>query len=122
LDNTLADYQVADRRPWFADAKKCGGIPRMHSIAIGVISAIMNDRCRTSDEKVSETLGTLSNMNETFNDKSIPDGSLDAKKAPALTEARKENTHLDCTIDLSKVESLIEPRMQEEIMRNEANV
>ena len=118
----MKEYQIADRKPWFVNSKKHGGIRHMHALAIGVTSAIMNDRGRTSDEKVSETLGTLSNMNGTFNDKSIPDGSLDAKKAPALTEARKENTHLDCTIDLSKVESLIEPRMQEEIMRNEANV
>jgi len=63
----------------------------MHALAIGVISAIMNDRCRTSDEKVSETLGTLSDMNETFNDKSIPDGSLDAKKAPAANRGSKGN-------------------------------
>ena len=57
--------------------------------------------------------------------KKLTQGSLrrkenqdNAKKPLLQTEAVEENTHLDCTIDMSKVESLI--WTPEQILRNEA--
>lgn len=41
---------------------------------------------------------------------------ISKEKAPAPTEAVKENSHFDCTIDLSKVEDLLDPRYLERIL------
>jgi len=45
---------------------------------------------------------------------------LGMKKPSAPTESHQENSHLDCTIDVSKVESLMDPAYLREVLRNEA--
>ena len=118
MDITITEYQVADRRPWFASSKRRGGISYMHSLAIGYISAIVDDINRTPDEKVLEVLGTLSDMNRVFSDESIPDGYLDIQRAPALTEAKEEIGHPDCIINVTKDESFLKPWYVERILRD----
>ena len=107
MDDTLNEYKVADRKPWFAESKRRGGLSLMHPLAIGVISAVINDCHRTSYEKVLEIKGVLADMGEVWKDESIPDGYLDVKKPLLQTEAEKEISQVDCTIDIAKAESLI---------------
>src|SRR5665648_1225118 len=47
MDNSLGDYKVTDRRPLFVEAKERRGITYIHAFAVGVITAIINDRYYT---------------------------------------------------------------------------
>lgn len=90
MNDALTEYKVADRKPWFADSKIHGGLPHKHSLAIGVISAIIDDCYRTPEEKVLEILGTLSDRNQVWSDRFIPDGYVDTKKASRQWRPQKK--------------------------------
>ena len=117
MDNIITEYQPTDRKPWFAEQKKSGGLCHMNAFAIGVITSIVRDCSRTPDEKVLEIIGTLSDMNEVWDDESIPDGYLDTKKAPIAVEAPKETIQPQCIVNVTKVQSLLEPWYLEQILR-----
>ena len=73
---------------WFVNAI------RVHNaLANERIEEIMGDLSTTAKQKVMEI--------------SIELYELNAKKALLLTEPPKENSHLDCTINLEKAESLL---------------
>ena len=74
MDNNSGEYKVTDRGPWFVEAKERGGITYMHSFAVGVITAIIDDHYSNPDEMVREIHGTLSDLENVWSDGSISDG------------------------------------------------
>ena len=68
MDKSLEEYKVTDRVPWFVEAKERRGITYMHAFAVGVITAIINDRYYTAEEIALEIRGTLSDLEKVLND------------------------------------------------------
>lgn len=89
MDKKSGDYKVADRVQWFVEVKEEGGITYMHSFAVGVITAIIDDRYRTSDERVREIRETLSDLEKVWNDGSISDGYRHEKALRANGEPQE---------------------------------
>ena len=85
---------------------KSQGKLSLHSYAIGVITSIV-ECSYNADEKVSDISLAIEGMDEAWDDKSLPWDYEDVKKALPQTEPTKEINHLDCTIDLAKVESFV---------------
>jgi len=83
------------RKNRFIDLKN---VAEMNSMAIGIIGVIVGEIHSTAEEKVVEIARNLKDMNQ----------ALDAKKASASTEAQGEILHPKCSIDLSKIESLVD--------------
>ncbi|MFZ3132850.1 MAG: hypothetical protein WA125_17530 [Desulfosporosinus sp.] len=96
---------TTDRRSWFADLNSKA---EMNTLAIGIIEEIMGDKSTTVPQKVIEIAYTLRDLNRAW----------DIKKTPAPTGANEENDHLDCSINVSKVESLVDRVWAEEVLRN----
>lgn len=90
------------RSNWFDGLETKG---EMNDLVIGEIEAIMGDLSTSANEKVIEIARALDGLNKAWN----------AKKDSSPQGAPKENSHLDCTIDLSKVESLLEPWTREQL-------
>ena len=97
---------MTDHKNWFIDLETK---EQMNAAAIGDIEEIMGELHTTTSSKIIEIAITLRDLNQAWN----------MKKAPASTEAEKEISHLDCNIDISKVESLMKPWTLEEILRQE---
>ena len=89
MDKSLEEYKVTDRSPWFVEAKERRGITYMHAFAVGVITAIINDRYYTAEEIALEIRGTLSDLEKVLNDGTILD--INTKKPSAPTESLREN-------------------------------
>lgn len=81
----------------------------MNSLAIGVIGEIMGEIHTSAFRKVIKIARTLRDLELAWN----------IKKDSSPQGAPKENSHFDCTIDVAKVESLLEPWTLEEILRRE---
>lgn len=103
MDDFVGEYKVIDRKPWFVNIMKRRELTQMHAFAIGVIRSIIDDCYTTPDKKVLEISGTLSDMDQVWNDESIPDGYLGEKKSSAPTESNEDISHLDCTIDFASM-------------------
>jgi len=89
--------EQADHKNWFIDLETK---EQMNAAAIGDIEEIMGELHTTAPSKVIEVAQTLRDLNQAWN----------AKEPLLQTEAPREISHLDCTIDMSKVESLMQPR------------
>jgi|GEM_PF-745666 len=88
MDNSLGDYKVTDRGTWFVEAKERRGITYMHAFAVGVITAIINDRYFTPEEIALEIRGTLSDLEKVLNDGSLSDGYRHEKALRANGEPK----------------------------------
>ena len=94
------------------------GKSSLSAYAIGVITAIIDDKSYTSDEKVSAVSAALEAKNEAWNDKSLPHDYADAKKAPLPEGAEEEISHPDYIVNVTKVQSFLEPWYLERILRD----
>ena len=83
------------RKKWFIDLETKA---QMNTNAIGIIEEIMGELHTTAEEKVVEIAQTLQSLTQAWN----------MKKAPTAMEAPKETIQPQCTIDISKVESLVD--------------
>lgn len=93
-----------NRTNWFNDLETKA---EMNSCAIGIIGEIMGERYMASYAKVIKIAITLKALEEAW----------DVKKAPAETEANMETTHTDCIVNVTKVQSFLEPWYVERILR-----
>lgn len=84
------NHEVTDRGPWFVEVKERGGLSYMHSFAVGVITAIIDDRYRTPVEIVREIRETLSDLEKVWNDGSISDGYRHEKALRANGEPKRK--------------------------------
>ena len=100
----MKEYQVLDRKNWFADLETKAD---MNSLAIGVIEEIMGERYAASYAKVIEITRTLRALEEAW----------DSKKPLLQTEAEEETVHPDCIVNVTKVQSLLDPWYVEQILR-----
>lgn len=105
-----------DRKSWFIDFAKIAGRKNLHAYFVGVIKSIL---CCNYDDAavVREIRNATESLDEASGDESLPWDVTDAKKPSAPTEDPKEISHVNSTIDVSKVESLIEPWTDEEIIQ-----
>jgi len=93
------------------------GKSSLPAYTIGVITAIIDDKSYTTDEKVSAVSAALEAKNEAWDDRSLPHDYTDVKKALLLTEAPQEISHPKCVINVTKVQSLLEPWYLEQVLR-----
>lgn len=91
---------------WFAGLETKA---EMNSIVIGEMEIIMGDLSTSADVKVLQVARSLDRLSKAWN----------AKKPLLQTGAEKEISQVDCTIDVSKVEPLLDRRMAEDILRRE---
>ncbi|WP_407310993.1 hypothetical protein [Desulfosporosinus sp. SB140] len=85
-------------------AKECGR-NSLYPYVVGNIKGIVMDSSWNSDQKIQEIKETLIYLNQVLNDDSLP---WDNKKASAPTETVREDARLNCIMDLSKIEPLVE--------------
>ena len=93
-----------NRTNWFYDLETK---EQMNSCAIGIIGVIVGEGNTASSTKLIEIASTLRDLEEVWN----------AKKAPAQTEAPKEICHPQCIVNVTKVQSLLDPWYLEQILR-----
>jgi hypothetical protein len=108
-----------DRKSWFIDFANIAGRKNLHKYFISVIKSILCCRYDGPREE-AEVHNALDSLNEALNDESLPREVVDAKRAPVDAGAEKKISQLDCIIDVSKVEPLVDRAWSEEILRNEA--
>lgn len=103
------------------DLAKTSGRSALHSYTIGIIGEIVRGTHNTPKAKVNEIVRTLKDMNEVWNDESLPWDFTDSKKPLLQTEAPKEICHPDCMINVTKVQSLLDPWYVEQIFKDREN-
>lgn len=108
-----------DELKWMTEISKEFGRKHLPNFTNGIIDIVIGKINTTAEEKVAEVARVLKDMHVVLKDEAFPWDTTDAKKAPLPEEAPKENSHLDCTIDVGKVEDLMKPWTLDEIMRNE---
>jgi len=86
MDNNSGEYKVTDRVSWFVEVKERDGTTYIHAFAVGVITAIIDDRYSNPDEMVREIRGTLSDLKNVWNDTSLSDGYRHEKALRAYGE------------------------------------
>ena len=94
---------------------KSQGRLSLHPYTIGVITSIVECNYAPVD-KVNGISLALEGMNKAWNDKSLPRDYTDAKKVPLSEEAPKEISHPDCIVNVTKVQSLLEPWYVEQVL------
>ena len=99
----MKEYQVLDRKNWFADLETKAD---MNSCAIGIIWEIMGEKRTMAYRKLFEIARTLEALEKAWN----------AKNPLLLTEGIEEILHPDCVINVTKVQSLLEPWYLEQIL------
>ena len=87
----------------------------LHPFTIGVITSIIN--YGNVDEELNNISLALEGMNEAWDDKSLPWDYADAKRPLLQTEAEEEILHPKCTVNVAKVQSLLDPWYVERILR-----
>jgi hypothetical protein len=97
---------TTDHRSWFADLKTKA---EMNTLAIGIIEEIMGDKSTKAWQKVLEVACTLRDLNRAW----------DAKTTLAPTGAKEENIQTKCSMDSSKIPSLVDRAWAEEVLRDE---
>lgn len=107
-----------DRKNWMIEVAKDCGRKYLNDLTIGIIREIVKEPHTPAEEKLAEIERTLKDLDEIYHDKSLPYDCTDVKKAPAVTEAVEEINHPKCTINVAKVESLLEPWWLEQIIRD----
>lgn len=93
---------------WMTEIAKEFGRTHLHAFTTGIIGVVIGEIGTTAEEKVVEVVRILRDMRVVFDDEAYPWDVTDAKKDSSPQGAPKENFHLDCTIDLSRVKSLID--------------
>ena len=106
-----------NRKKWLIEVAQTSGRKFLHGYCIGVIDAIIESSNTSSKNKVIEIARTLKDLRLVFNNEFLPWDVTDAKMTSAVTEAPKEINHPDCTINVAKVESLLEPWHVKQILR-----
>ena len=107
-----------ERKPWMVEVAKDCGRKYLNDLTIGIIREIVKESNTPTAVKLAEIERTLKDLDEIYHDKSFSYDVTDVKKAPALTEAVKKINHLDCTVNVTKVQSLLEPWYLEQILRD----
>ena len=92
-----------NQQHWIVFAKD-DGIKNLACLFEAEIREIMGDISTSAQTKVVEIARQLMYMDRVKMDDSL---SMDAEKPPAETEGPRKINHLDCTIDLEKVEPLL---------------
>ena len=110
-----------DRKAWFIDFAKIAGRKNLRKYFISVVKSILC--CHYGDEakQEMEIRNALEAMDEAMNDKSLPWDVTDAKKSPTAMEDPREISQPQCTIDISKIEQLVDRVWAEETMRSVEN-
>ena len=93
-----------NRTSWFNDLETKAD---MNSLAIGIIVEIMGEEHTMAYRKLFKIARTLEALEEAWN----------AKNPLLLTEGPEEIVHPKHTINVTKVESLLEPWYLEQILR-----
>jgi hypothetical protein len=104
-----------DYKAMMINQAKSQGRASLRPFTIGVITSIIN--YNNVDEELNDISLALEGMHEAWDDKSLPWDYADAKKAPAVTEAVEEICHPDCIVNVTKVQSFLEPWYVERILR-----
>jgi hypothetical protein len=97
---------TTDRRDWFADQQTKA---EMNTLAIGIIGEIMGDKSTKAWQKVIAIAKTLQGMNQAW----------DIKDAPLPEGANEKVDQTNCSINLGKVEPLVDKAWAEDVLRNE---
>ncbi|MBC2721816.1 hypothetical protein [Desulfosporosinus sp.] len=99
-----------DRKAWFIDFAKIAGRRNLQAYAIGIIRSII---CNSDiSTQLDEIRNVIESMCAALNDESLPWDVMENKKASAPTEAKGKTYHLDCTITIAGVETLMECGMK----------
>ena len=106
-----------NRKKWLIDVAQTDGRKSLHGYCIGVIDAIIENTNTSAKNKVIEIARTLKDLRQVFSNEFLPWDVTDVKKAPAETEAVEEINHPDCIVNVTKVQSLLEPWYLEQISR-----
>ena len=106
-----------NRKKWLIEVAQTSGRKFLHGYCIGVIDAIIESSNTSSKNKVIEIARTLKDLKQVFSNEFLPWDTADAKKAPLLEEATEEITQVDCMINVTKAQSLLEPWYLEQILR-----
>ena len=93
-----------NQQHWIVFAKD-DGRRKLHNLFEAEVREIMGDISTSAQTKVVEIARQLMYMDRVKMDDSL---SMDAEKPPAETEGAKEINHLDCTMDVAKIESLVD--------------
>ena len=93
-----------DQTNWFYDLETK---EQMNSCAIGIIGEIMGEESTIAHRKLFKIARTLEALEEAWN----------AKNPLLLTEGTEEICHPDCIVNVTKVQSLLEPWYVEQILR-----
>ena len=92
------------RSNWFSSLQTKS---EMNSLVIGEIESIMGDLSTNADSKVLEVARALDCLNKAW----------DAKKALLQAEPEEKILHPQCIVNVTKVQSLLEPWYLEQIIR-----
>ena len=106
-----------NRKKWLIDVAQTDGRKYLHGYCIGVIDAIIESSNTSSKNKVIEIARTLKDLRQVFSNEFLPWDVTDVKKTPLPEEAPKEICHPDCIVNVTKVQSLLEPWYLEQILR-----
>ena len=95
------------------DAAKRYGRENLLLYTVGAIKAIASDESFPLSEIIRDIKEVLSALDQVQQDESIP---YKVKKAPTSIEAEEEILHPDCIVNVTKVQSLLEPWYLEQIL------
>lgn len=109
-----------DRKQWMVDTANATGRKHLATFAIAVIKQIMSENT-TAEVKEVEIAQTLKDLDAAYGDESLPWDLTDIKKPSAPTESPNQNLQSKCTINVTKVESFLEPWFLERILNEKRN-
>ena len=110
-----------DRKNWFIDFAKIAGRKNLNAYAIGVIKSILCCDRDDPTKQVAQINNATESLEVVLNDESLPWDVQDVKKAPTAMEAPKEIAQTECTINMAKVEPLVDREMAEEVLKEIAH-
>ena len=97
-----------DHKNWFYDLETK---EQMNSCAIGIIGEIMGEESTIAYRKLFKIARTLEALEEAWN----------AKNPLLLTEGTEEIVHPYCIVNVTKVQSLLEPWYVKQIFKDKEN-
>ena len=105
-----------NRKKWLIEVAQTSGRKCLHGYCIGVIDAIIENSNISARNKVIEIARTLKDLRLVFSNEFLPWDIADAKNPLLQTEGPKEILHPDCIVNVTKVQSLLEPWYLEQII------
>ena len=107
-----------DRKPWMVEVAKDCGRKYLNDLTIGIIREIVKEPHAPAEVKLAEIERTLKDLDEIYRDKSLPYDYTDVKKPSTAMESDGKINQPKCTINVTKVESLLEPWYVEQVLRD----